>query len=494
MYARGLFAVACGAFACAILSSHVAAAQVTDVQVVPGAERVVVSFVASAAGVGHDVFLASESGVGSENFSQFTGGRSILNVQSPLTIRGLENNRNTYIVVVERDADGGELAAAEVVTAPRGTWVLVEDTAQFLDVSSNPVTDGVIIAAGNAPTGCQAMPKPVGCDIYRSTDGGATWTVATSVITVEFNPRAVEIHGLIGLAASQNFMVGDSIYRSDDAGITWTQVVVGANLALPNKTFAFDPVEPSNIYGGNFDFGKGLASHIVKSIDSGLSWAHVPEVLAPGVLNSKTIAVDPSSSLIVWLGGGGVPPLARTTDGGGLWEPFAVAGIVSIEDVVFDSVVPTKLWIADPTNVYTSVTAGAVFSPSAVGFAPGTQVRALSRDSAAEILFVATSTGVYESRDDGATFVLIGEALDEPVNDLVLSSEPAALIAATAAGLFRLDMSLQMADAGPDAGSGGGGDGCACSSSGRGSGPGLMLLAIFALLAVRGLGVRAEHS
>ncbi|HKS95744.1 MAG TPA: glycosyl hydrolase, partial [Terriglobia bacterium] len=143
-----------------------------------------------------------------------------------------------------------------------------------------------------------------GDGIYKSTDGGKTWTHIglddtqhiSAIIVDPKNPSLVMV-AAIGHAFGPNEQRG--IFRSADGGKTWQKV-----LYKDDKTgggdIVFDPTNSSIVYAAlyqivrqpwGFESG-GPGSGIYKSTDEGLTWTHLEgNGLPSGVLGKIGLAV-----------------------------------------------------------------------------------------------------------------------------------------------------------------------------------------------------------
>ncbi|HMB93107.1 MAG TPA: YCF48-related protein [Rhodothermales bacterium] len=103
-----------------------------------------------------------------------------------------------------------------------------------------------------------------GGSLYKSTDGGASWTVldpenrrlSNGVISLAIDPSDTEV-----LYASTNFF-GD-LYKSTDGGQTWSILLQETNESID---LLVDPEASSVIYAAFGDRG------VMKSVDTGSSW------------------------------------------------------------------------------------------------------------------------------------------------------------------------------------------------------------------------------
>ena len=143
--------------------------------------------------------------------------------------------------------------------------------------------------------------------VLRSSDGGETWQSAT------FGPpgansyvQALAIDRLApntiyaGLSDYSNVL---RLYKSTDGGVTWTGLAIGSDVFV----IALDPTTSGTVYAGT--------SHgVYKSTNGGATWSNLGVALA----YVFGLAIDPTAPSIVYAGSNlGV---FKSTDGGSTWN------------------------------------------------------------------------------------------------------------------------------------------------------------------------------
>jgi hypothetical protein len=176
------------------------------------------------------------------------------------------------------------------------------------DVAASPVTAGLVLA-GIAPAGGG------GGTLYRSTDGGASWSplpafAFRSVYDIEYT------------ASGAIFVASDSGVWSGSADAeTWVQHDLGIGPNQQVLDVALDPANPAVVWAGIADATGTQPVNLVRSGDGGTTWSDVtPPHAAP--MSGSAIAIDPTDSDIVvavfagWAGGG---EAWVSIDGGANW-------------------------------------------------------------------------------------------------------------------------------------------------------------------------------
>jgi len=364
---------------------------------------------------------------------------------------------------VLKSTDGGE------------TWQILGKESGFRNLCigslymhpDNP--DILLAAAGHVfePFGFERMeemmmedqPGPMG--IYRTTDGGETWTQTLESYEIFCAVEISELDPNIVYAASS-----ESVHRSEDGGQTWT-LAKGGGWGPPGISTGFpidmqcDPRDPDRIFINNYGGGNFLSE------DGGRTWINASQGYTGE--DSFGVAVDPNDPAHVYSAGFG--GLWASDDGGMTWygiENPPEGFQLGYEQIAVDPAQSGHL-LTGKLHIVESMDDGETWSyrwgdtefqqaglpeEATVGYSPTNILFAPSNPSIVYVGFghencamgheppscTAVGGGVIASEDGGATWQ---RAVDDEMDELsvfdisVDFADARSVFAATGAGLYK---------------------------------------------------------
>jgi len=219
--------------------------------------------------------------------------------------------------------------------------------------------------------------------LYRSTDGGATWQKVlfldedTGANDVDIDPTNPEVvyatfwQGRQGPWEDGNEYGGGNggIYKSTDGGTTWTKLAGGLPENIVQANLAIAASRPDRLYAilattltSGYQSGKGQA--LYRSDDAGATWTAVTDDPRPlmriGGGDLPMIAVDPQNPDVVYSTG---IVTVRSEDGGTTWTSLRGApGGDDYQNVWIDPHDSNVILLASDQGAVVSVNRGRTWS------------------------------------------------------------------------------------------------------------------------------------
>jgi photosystem II stability/assembly factor-like uncharacterized protein len=276
---------------------------------------------------------------------------------------------------------------------------LIKSTDGGLTWSRLPVpSDGAIAVAPSAPNVVYAE---VSGRIWRSADGGATWTEKTasfsSIDLILVDPRNPDI---------VYFTVTSDLFKSTSGGSSPSRIWDGTAPNPGVENLAIDPKSPSTIYAATSNDG------VFRSRDGGATWAHAasglaelayPNVRRPIYEGIRDVEASPAAGSQVYVTHQ-YRGVYKTDNSGARWHESN------------DGLTASRVWAVEvdrrhPSVVYAGTIMGGVWRSADGGrhWSPrgltGRFVSDVTVDPVKRhVVWAATSTGLYRSGNDGRTW------------------------------------------------------------------------------------------
>jgi uncharacterized repeat protein (TIGR01451 family) len=272
--------------------------------------------------------------------------------------------------------------------------------------------------------------------LLRSVDNGATWTELTSGWVVD---------GLAAISATGRTLVlvsdAGPFALSHDAGATWQTATLPEGLTPTSLVVSAD--DPASLVARVVPF-ENPETPILRSVDGGLTWSFAGRGLdAQQGLALAVSSADPSRLLaaVGTLGAaaGTIPPGSLYGDvwqaAGGLTDAITLRSGLS---VVSDPGAPGRVFLGSGEGIFVSHDDGGSYSPTALTTG---EIDALAIDPASDALFAgARGGGLWRSTDGGGSFEEADSGLPSATIYALATTgagDARALLAGTDDGVYR---------------------------------------------------------
>lgn len=203
-----------------------------------------------------------------------------------------------------------------------------------------------------------------GRGILKSTDGGQSWTLLGASLFDRREIGAVVIDPTDAntvYVAVADFVPGSiagntGIWKSTDGGQTWTDTTSSATANIaPADSFlslVMDPTNPQVLYASASDIGGNPSNGVYKTTDSGVHWAAAGNFPIGGSQGRIALAISPANPQVVYAAvvdnSTGLVSFEQTTDAGAHWT--VLGGIPSIIDPANSQAFYDTNIAVDPTD------------------------------------------------------------------------------------------------------------------------------------------------
>ncbi len=266
--------------------------------------------------------------------------------------------------------------------------------------------------------GCQDNDKET------STDGGTSWiqrTTGDGGYTVVDPVNPLYIYGQY---------VNGSLERSNNGGVGFTEVKpTGSTGGLFYNPYEMAPGDHNTIVYGQADVWKTSND---QTCSSGSGWTQIATTaVVGGSVSAIGISAQNTSKIYIGTSNG---KIMVTTDNGTTWSTTGGNPYITdlAVDITNDAVCYASLGGAGATHLLKTTNYGASWV-SVTGNLPSIAANSVSiRTTTPRMLFVGTDMGVFQSVDDGATWVSFSSGMPTAqIYDLKYKESPQILLAVT---------------------------------------------------------------
>jgi photosystem II stability/assembly factor-like uncharacterized protein len=285
-------------------------------------------------------------------------------------------------------------------------------------IASNGITNPFIFALALDPVNHETIyAGTYGAGIYKSTDGGAHWTQTSNglympsvvyVITIDKNnPNVIYAgtrnrdSGTFGFLGDYN-SYGGGIFKSTDAGANWTHANIPGN-----DDYVYDiEIDPND---SNIVFAAMHWTGVFKSENAGASWDPKNSGLVHAdSLRTRGIEINPNNSNYLYLGTWGTGCFYFSSNGGDTWE-VRKSGLGGDDTKVYEITMDPK----SPYTVYASTLDYGLFKTTdgglhwnSAGYLSSFHVTLVIHPSNSQVIFAGVKlTGLWKSINGGGSWV-----------------------------------------------------------------------------------------
>jgi photosystem II stability/assembly factor-like uncharacterized protein len=426
---------------------------------------------------------------GGASFNLSNSGLQAVGFYGALTVDPVNSGTVYAVSIVQPCVQSAGCLSTQVIKSTNGGahWSVVSSglpasASQITALAVDPQDSNVLYAGVYGPKG-------VTSGIFKSTNGGISWSPLNlsfpvccrqALVIDPFNRDtlyAANSSGIVKVSASAGTILNTtalsggtiisisidqpnpgtvyaatagsgsfSLFKSSDGGINWMATANASQIYGSIGALALDTANSGTVYAGT-SYG------VVKTIDGGASWANISHGIRG--INVESVTVDPQNSGTLYAIDN-ANRISKTTDGGKNWTPLQgfPPALPFSGPVTVDSRDSNTLYTVTYSGLWKSVDGGASWnetgaaSLAAAGALGTTGGSASDRQNPGTLYLLAgikasgqgcCAIGVFESTDGAASWAMKGSLQGNSVTLLVMDPQNSSTL--YGAGTYRSTIS-----------------------------------------------------
>jgi hypothetical protein len=215
-------------------------------------------------------------------------------------------------------------------------WIALTDAQSTLSMGAIAVapSNSSVIYAGTGEAN-NSGDSNFGRGVLVSTDGGTSWTLQTAggafdrktIAEIAVDPTNANIVYVAVSGGGVNGVGGNNgVWRSANGGVTWTNTTASITSLQPWSSVRIDPATPTTLYAAVGNIFGSTANGVYKTTNSGSSWTLQATAPNGATTGRIVVAVSQSNSQVVYMSAtnpgspfGALFKFERSDNGGGTW-------------------------------------------------------------------------------------------------------------------------------------------------------------------------------
>lgn len=383
-----------------------------------------------------DAFVTKLNSSGSLSYSTYLGGNNrdnafgiAVDASGNAYVTGVTLSTNFPTANPIQTANDLSTGASDAFVAKLNSQGSALVYSTFLGGANNDVARGIAVdATGNAYvtgfTGSLDFPLVEGAlrtrsSVFKSIDAATNWS--NDNYGLKFPVTHLVVHPAQPLSLYAG--TGNGMFRSTDGGKTWSAINNGLAARFV-VALVIDPLTPTTLYVAVLgDVGAGT-SGVYKSTDGGNNWNQRNNGITTST-NLRTLAIDPVTPTTLYASSF-VGPILKTTNGADTWTQTGGLPPFVPPSLAVDPHTPTRIFAADAVvgGIFRSVNSGLTWqsvltqsTPSSVKEGRWVGVSPLTPGL---VYAVLRDVGFFKSIDGGDNWTLVragnGKVVFDPVS------------------------------------------------------------------------------